>query len=280
MESLDIDHLKTWIGETETVEDQITASLIDRFRATFYDKLWPTGDAAPLGLHWCLAPPAAPGNALGPDGHPRRGGFLPPVPLPSRMWAGGDLTFHEPLRAGDRVTRSSRIANVILKQGKSGPLVFVTIDHQCSVDGTLAVSERQDIVYKQAIAKPSATQIESPEPSVDADADALTVNAVDLFRYSALTFNGHRIHYDREYAQSEEGYPGLVVHGPFQGTLLMNRAAELCGGVPARFSFRGVAPLFDQTPFWLRASTTADGGEVWCEGVDGNPTMKAEFSAR
>jgi len=277
MESPDIDHLKTWIGETETVEDQITDSLIDRFRATFFDKLWPTGDAAPLGLHWCLAPPAAPGNALGPDGHPKRGGFLPPVPLPSRMWAGGELTFHQPLRTGDRVTRHSRIENVTLKQGRSGPLVFVTIEHQCSVDGQLAVFERQDIVYKQAAEKSSVAPIDTPKPSVAAD--ALTANAVDLFRYSALTFNGHRIHYDREYAQREEGYPGLVVHGPFQGTLLMNRAAELCRGVPARFSFRGLAPLFDQSPFWLREEVTADGGEVWCEGPDGKVTMKAEFSA-
>jgi len=278
MDSLDIDHLKTWIGQTETVEDQITASLIDRFRATFFDKLWPTGDDAPLGLHWCLAPPAAPGNALGPDGHPKRGGFLPPVPLPSRMWAGGELTFHEPLRVGDRVARNSRIENVTLKQGKSGPLVFVTIEHQCSVEGQLAVAERQDIVYKRAAAKPSNAPIAKlvePPP-----ADALTVGPVELFRYSALTFNGHRIHYDREYAQVDEGYPGLVVHGPFQGTLLMNRAAQLCGSVPARFSFRGLAPLFDQSPFWLREKTTADGGEVWCEGPDRKVTMKAEFSAR
>lgn len=277
---LDMDHLLTWIGSTESVTDQITDSLIERFQATFYNKLWPMTDAAPLGIHWCLAPPTAPGNKLGADGHPKRGGFLPPVPLPSRMWAGGELVFHQPLRAADKVTRHSRVDNVTLKQGKSGPLVFVTVEHQCYAGDTLALTERQDLVYKQANPKLTDSAKAETPPTDNIGDETIMVNSVDLFRYSALTFNGHRIHYDRDYARREEGYSGLVVHGPFQTTLLMNRAAELCGGVPARFSFRGLAPLIEQTPIRLRQSQSAgatDSGELWCETIDGKITMQAGY---
>ena len=277
---LNMDHLRTWIGSTETVTDQITDSLIERFKATFHGRLWPTLNTAPLGLHWCLAPPAAPANNIGADGHPKRGGFLPPVPLPSRMWAGGELTFHAPLQTGDRVTRESRVENVTLKQGRSGPLVFVTVEHQCYAGDTLAITERQDLVYKQANPKLADLKPFNPEPNSEDTNGFIRVNSVELFRYSALTFNGHRIHYDRDYARNEEGYPGLVVHGPFQTTLLMNYAAELCDGIPAKFSFRGISPLIEQTPFQIRqqlAGNNNQNGEVWCELETGQTTMQAKY---
>ena len=148
MTPLDIDHLRGWIGKTEAHSDVVTASLIDRFRATFGDHLYPTGDTAPLGLHWCLAPMTAPPGQIGADGHAKRGGFLPPVPLPSRMWAGGEVQFHAPLRDQDHVTRHSRITDVSLKTGKSGALVFVTVEHDCMVADALTTREIQNNVYK------------------------------------------------------------------------------------------------------------------------------------
>lgn len=277
MSDIDLDHLQQWIGHTETVNDVITTSLVDRFRATVFDGLWQVEGGVPLGLHWCLAPVAIPGNALGEDGHPKRGGFLPPVPLPSRMWAGGELRFHSVLREGDNVTRKSRIADVALKNGKSGPLVFVTVEHECRVDDRLVISERQDIVYKQASPKNTLSQPETmdapDEPGV------IRLDEVTLFRYSALTFNGHRIHYDQDYARNVEGYPGIVVHGPLQATLLMNRAAHLCGGIPKQFSYRGGAPLFAHAPFKIHSAETKGGGDIRCADLSGRTTMQASYVA-
>ena len=163
--------------------------------------------------------------------------------------------------------------------GRSGPLVFVTVEHQCYAGEKLAITERQDLVYKQA--NPKLANLESFDPeSISKDREGfIRVNSVELFRYSALTFNGHRIHYDRDYTRREEGYAGLVVHGPFQTTLLMNHAASLCDGVPARFSFRGVAPLIEQTQFQICQQLASDdqSGELWCELDNGQTTMQAKY---
>ena len=210
---MDIDHLKTWIGRTEEATDTLTVRLADAFAATL-DRAdtYAEGDEAPLCLHWCLAPPTVPESATGPDGHPARGGFLPPVPLPRRMWAGGKLTFHAPLQVGDTVARRSRIDDVALKTGRSGTLCFVTVMHEIVSPRGTAIEERQDIAYREItptgpLAAPSEP---GPEPDV---AEHFEASPLLLFRYSALTFNGHRIHYDRTYAVEEELYPGLVVHG-------------------------------------------------------------------
>lgn len=276
MTEIEMDHLKTWIGRTESRCDIITPSLIEKYRATFSEHLWSTGDAAPLGLHWCLAADAVAVNALGKDGHPERGGFLPPVPLPSRMWVGGELQFHGDLMVGDTVNRDSRISSITLKSGKSGPLVFVAVVHKFSVDGRLAITERQDLVYKNLDSK--KLELKPIDNEHQTDDGIVMIDEVTMFRYSALTFNGHRIHYDRNYSMHEEGYPGLVVHGPLQATLLMNRAAQQCNGVPARFSYRGISPLFDQTPFKIWNANSKHGGEIWCEGLAGNTTMQSEYS--
>mgnify|MGYP003129335112 CR=1 FL=1 len=268
MTEIDIDRFKGWIGRSRETTDVVTDALVSKFRATFGARLAPSDGAAPLGIHWCLSPEIVPPEELAPDGHPERGSFLPPVPLPSRMWAGGEIRFHAPLVAGDTVRRVSTIADVALKSGRNGPLVFVTVEHQHRVGERLAITDIQNLVYKDrtaAAALPAAW---------DHPSGALVADPVLLFRYSAITFNGHRIHYDRDYATTQEFYPGLVVHGPLQATLLMNHAARLKGSTPALFGYRGLSPLFESQPFHLK---NAD-GEVWVEDTAGHKTMAASYS--
>lgn len=232
---------------------------------------------APVMIHLCVAPPAAPTGGLGPDGHPARGGFLPPVPLPRRMWAGGAFTFHDDIRVGERVARTSTIRDVTLKEGRTGSLCFVTVDHRIESAGRLVIEERQDIVYRGADA-PRAPG-ERPEPAAPGTHRVVVVpSAALLFRYSALTFNGHRIHYDAPYATGVEGYPGLVVHGPLQATMLVQLAERLHGRRPARFDFRSLSPLFDDADFTLNADE--DGGDLrlWTAGVGGPVAMEARAS--
>ncbi|WP_220185085.1 MaoC family dehydratase N-terminal domain-containing protein [Paracoccus sp. S1E-3] len=269
---IDFDHLNTWLGRSEMAADVVTPALIDRFRATFGDYLFDTGAAAPLGLHWCLAPAAAPRDRLGPDGHPARGGFLPPVPFQNRMWAGGEVRFHRPLMPGDQVTRTSRIAAITPKDGRSGPLVFVTVDHACHVGGALRIEERQQIVYRPA--GPGRPALEPADPDPADFAGDFAGDAVTLFRYSALTFNGHRIHYDYPYVTEIEGYSGLVVHGPLQATLLMNRAAARAGTGAIRFDYRGLSPLIAGQP--VRFQDAA--GLVRLERPGGATTFEGRFT--
>ncbi|MCO5066312.1 MAG: MaoC family dehydratase N-terminal domain-containing protein [Rhizobiaceae bacterium] len=282
MNNIDIAHLRSWIGNSQHSSDIITPGLVERFRATFGNGLADTGAAAPLGVHWCLSQPAAMPDMLGPDGHPARGGFLPPVPLPRRMWAGGSIKFHAPLPVGGLVTRESRIADVTEKSGRSGSLVFLTVAHEVSTDAGLAISERQDIVYRDVVPGASTPYSAGSAPASSPADLTETVEATTtlLFRYSAITFNGHRIHYDRDYARDVEGYPGLVVHGPLQATLLLNLASRAAGGrLPASFSYRGVSPLFDGASFTINAVRESNGFDLWCGDQHGLITMdgRAEF---
>lgn len=274
---LDLDHLRGWVGRSESASDLVTVQLVRGLRATlFMDPGTPQhGDIAPLTTHWCLAQPVAPMSALGPDGHPTRGGFLPPVPLPRRMWAGGLLEFKDRIRVGDEVTRTSKITDVALKTGSTGTLCFVKVEHTIETPRGVAIRERQDIVYREA-AGPSAAA-----PAVPAAAPpgqhrrTHLADPVLLFRYSALTFNGHRIHYDRDYVTKVEGYPGLIVHGPLQASLLVEYAATLRADTsPRTFNYRGVNPLFDGAEFSLNAGETGAGLEVWTANNSGAPTMK------
>jgi 3-methylfumaryl-CoA hydratase len=279
--ALDLDHLRQWIGRSEQASDLVTAQLVKGLRATlFLDIGTPApGDAAPFTVHWCLGQPVYPMAMLGPDGHPTRGGFLPPVPLPRRMWAGGAIEFVEPLRVGDAVTRSSTIADVTLKTGSTGALCFVSVQHEIATPRGVAIRERQDLVYRDvspadaAPAKPAA-----PSPAAT-HRETHLADPVLLFRYSALTFNGHRIHYDRDYVTKVEGYPGLIVHGPMQAALLVEFAAKLHGGAaPKTFSYRGVQPMFDGAEFSVNANDSASGLELWTANAQGQPTMKATAS--
>lgn len=272
---IDIEHLRKWIGREEVGSELVTEALADRFKATFDQKgVAKNGEAAPTLIHLCLAPPTAPTSGLGPDGHPTRGGFLPPVALPRRMWAGGAFIFHDEIRVGEIVTRRSRIRDVTVKEGRTGSLCFVTVDHRIESGHRLAVEERHDIVYRGVDAPRSAAKTPVPAP-YGKHRVQIRPSAPLLFRYSALTFNGHRIHYDTPYVKNEEGYPGIIVHGPLQATMLVQFAEELKGKCPVQFDFRSLSPLFDIADFTLNAEEDEDGMRLWTSYVDGPVAMEA-----
>lgn len=275
--ALDLGHLRQWLGKTEEATDVVTAQLVKGLRATlFLDIGAPvTGDPAPLTTHWCLAPPVYPASQLSQDGHPTRGGFLPPVPLPRRMWAGGEIEFVDSLRVGDDVKRSSAIADINVKSGSTGTLCFVSVNHTITTPRGVAIKERHDIVYREATNGPQTAPKSPPPPAAAQHRETHMADTVLLFRYSALTFNGHRIHYDRDYVTKVEGYPGLVFHGPMQAALLVEFAAKLNSGkAPAKFTYRGVQPLFEGSEFSVNANKTAAGLELWTANSQGAPTMK------
>lgn len=274
---MDIDHLKTWIGRREQASGVMSDLIAAQFSATFNDAEMPGGgQPAPLLAHYCIAQPLAPTSALGEDGHPARGGFLPPVPLPRRMWAGAKLEFHAPIMVGDLVERTSVIQNVEIKEGRSGVLCFVTVAHDWSVAGQSRITEVQDIVYRDVSAPANASRQRHEDIAPEgAHVHRITPSAPLLFRYSAVTFNGHRIHYDLAYAREVEHYPGLIVHGPMQATLLIRLATSLRGSAPGRFRFRSLSPLFDTTDFTLNATPDGDRIELWTASVGGPTGMKA-----
>jgi 3-methylfumaryl-CoA hydratase len=271
--------IRDWIGRSETVDDVVTASALAKMSVTLARDDPPpgTGDPVPPGWHWMFAHAAAPAAALGPDGHTRRGGFLPPVVLPRRMWAGGRLTFGPPLRVGQTVTRRSTVRDVAEKAGRSGPLVFVTVRHDYAGPDGSAVIEEQDLVFRAAPrAGEGAPPAEAPPPA--AWRRTVRGDPVTLFRYSALTFNGHRIHYDQPYATREEGYPGLVVHGPLLATLMLDLVRRNAPGrAVQRFAFRALRPVFDTAPFEVAGAPAADGKDValWIVDAAGAVAMRA-----
>jgi 3-methylfumaryl-CoA hydratase len=275
-EKLDLDHLLQWIGRSTEASDIVTAQLVKGLRATLFQDVGEpgTGDAAPFTVHWCLAQPVFPMAMLGPDGHPTRGGFLPPVPLPRRMWAGGELEFLDPLRVGDEAKRTSKISDVTMKTGSTGTLCFVSVEHVVTTPRGIAVRERHDIVYRDIGGAPAAPKA-PPPPPVAKHRETHVSDPVLLFRYSALTFNGHRIHYDRDYVTKVEGYPGLIFHGPLQAAFIVELAAKLHGGTPpAKFVYRGVQPLFEGGEFSVNANDNAGSVELWIANAEGQPTMK------
>jgi 3-methylfumaryl-CoA hydratase len=279
MTDVDIDHLRSWIGREQVKTDLITPRLATSLNAIFdIPGELVQGDVAPAGIQWCLAPDISVMSALGPDGHPTRGGFLPPVPFSRRMWAGGELRFSGDFRVGDEVARRSIVDDVALKSGRSGEMIFVTVRHEYSTSRGVVLSERQDIVYRQLAANPADTPAPTaPVPAERADRIvSIAGDPVLLFRYSAITFNGHRIHYDQPYVTDEEGYPGLVFHGPLQANYLLRLAIDSRGGeLPRTFAFRSVSPLFAGQMVTLNARD--DGGEtkLWVANAAGVTTMTA-----
>ncbi|MEO8485890.1 MAG: MaoC family dehydratase N-terminal domain-containing protein [Betaproteobacteria bacterium] len=245
---------RDWIGRTERRVDRVAAAPLAALSATL-DRDDPEphdGDPVPPLWHWLLFTPVTPQHGIGPDGHARRGEFLPPVPLPRRMWAGGRLTFERPIAVGDDVERMSRITDVAVKQGRSGSLVFVTVHHEIADALGVAIREEHDIVYRDATPRAEATAAPTPAPTNDEYTREIAPDPVLLFRYSALTFNGHRIHYDRDYATGVEGYPGLVVHGPLIATLLLDlMRRQHPHAVVRHFRFKALHPLFDLHRFAL-----------------------------
>ncbi len=274
----------SWVGREEVRRDCLNRELATRWLATFDHPTQAIG-AMPQGIHFCLTTPDAPTATLGEDGHPKRdetpGSFLPPIPLPRRMWASSKITFHQPLTIGATIERTSRIASIAEKDGATGKLVFVDIAHDTLADGKRAVSETQTLVYRDAAAPDAPLSPPLVEkPNFDASAwDAhrtLTPDPRLLFRYSALTFNTHRIHYDAPYASEVERYRGLVVHGPLTATLLLDLAqAELGPNALASFAFRGMSPAIAGEPLHLVMRGSDGDIELGAFADDGRQVTKA-----
>jgi 3-methylfumaryl-CoA hydratase len=275
---------QAWVGRRQSQTDRIDEGLAARWLATL-DRAAPADGAAPQAFHWCLCLPDAPTAQLGPDGHPLRddspASFLPPVPLPRRMWASSKIEFHAPLRPGDAVTRHSRVASVTEKQGGSGRLVFVEVEHETFARETLAVRETQSIVYRDVT--PAGAPPVPPPPGGELFDPAgwdkhrtLTPSEALLFRYSALTFNSHRIHYDAPYALGDEGYRGLVVQGPLTATLLLDLAQRQFGdNALTRFAFRGLSPAIAGEALHLVLRGTGEAIELGAFAGDGRQVMSA-----
>jgi 3-methylfumaryl-CoA hydratase len=273
-------HWRQWVGRSESRHDTVTAAPLAGLAALLDrdDAAPAAGDAmAPLA-HWLYFLPLARQGEIGPDGHARRGGLLPPVPLPRRMWAGGRFEFCQPLCVGDAITRESRITRVDAKAGRSGPLVFVTVRHEVSGPRGLALTEEHDIVYRELPAPGAPLPPPQSAPTDAAFEREIVPDPVLLFRYSALTFNGHRIHYDRSYVTDVEGYPGLIVHGPLIATLLLDllRREQPAARI-TRFAFTAVRPLFDIHRFHVCGRPQAEGRvALWARDFEGALAMQAE----
>ena len=283
--NVNLDYLREWRGRTESRSDKVTSAPIAALSATLdRDDPFPrAGDPLPPLWHWLYFWPLPRQSELSADGHAQRGGFLPPVPLPRRMFAGDRVQFHRPLRVGEKISRVSRIVDVNHKQGRSGPLVFVVVRHEISDGEGMALVEEHDIVYRESPKPNDPAPQPQPAPSGEVWSRQIRPEETLLFRYSALTFNGHRIHYDRRYATEVEGYPGLVVHGPLIATLLLDLLRRnLADANVASFSFRAFRPLFDTAPFSVCGKTAADGktAPLWAKDAEGCLAMEATVGLR
>jgi 3-methylfumaryl-CoA hydratase len=286
---MDIDPsvLQAWIGRSETARDTITPTPVRALEATLDHPARPveTGMPLPPLWHWLYFLPLHRHSEIGADGHARRGGFMPPVSLPRRMWAGSQFEFHAPLRVGDAVERRSTIVEVALKQGRTGPLVFVKVRHDLHCNGAAqpAIVEFHDIVYREARQPTDIDPPPQPAPIGATWQREIVPDDVLLFRYSALTFNGHRIHYDRRYVTTVEGYPGLIVHGPLIATLLLDLIRRNAPDTDvASFSFKAVRPTFDLHPLRICGQARDDGGSLrlWAQDHEGWLTMDAVATLR
>lgn len=274
-----LEDYSAWVGREEVRTDLLTATPIAALNALL-DRDDPPparGEPIPPLAHWLYFLPLHRQSLIGPDGHMARGEFLPPVPLPRRMWAGSRLEFMRPLAIGAEATRVSRIKEVKTRQGRSGPLVFVTVRHEITVAGELALADEHDIVYRGEAGKPVADAV--PAPTEAKWQREIRPDPVLLFRYSAITLNGHRIHYDRPYTTQVEGYPGLIVHGPLIATLLVDLLRRNAPGARLRtLRFRALRPLFDTAPFLTLGTPEAASARarLWTRDAEGAITMEAE----
>jgi 3-methylfumaryl-CoA hydratase len=270
-----------WVGRSEQLRDSIAAGRAQAMQATLDDAQPPLhpGDALPPLWHWAYFWSLAPTASLGPDGHAARGGFLPPIELPRRMWAGSRVEFPRALEVGAEVTRHSTIKSVAEKSGRSGRLAFVTVEHVVSDDDGPCIVEEHDIVYREAAEKGAALPAGEAPPPEGAWRREVVPSPALLFRYSALTFNGHRIHYDHPYTTQVEGYPGLIVHGPLLATLMIGQLREKLPQARAtRFTFRARRPIFDNRPFTVCGAPDegARRAGLWVVDPDGFLAMQGE----
>lgn len=276
-----MENFDTWIGKKEISTDFVNSRPVEMMQALLNEE-FKNLNGLPHLYHWFYFLPTVNGEDLAEDGHPKKGHFLPPIPFPKRMWAGGRLQFLNPISLNQKIRRESEILNVEFKQGKSGDMYFVTVKHSIYAEDTLAIIEEHDIVYREAsnqVQTQSSTQIiatKTEESRPCSYKKQFPINSVSLFRYSAITFNGHRIHYDRTYATEVEGYPGLIVHGPLLATLLLHHfQKEYPSKEVSNFDFRAVNPVFDFNEFYICGDIHSDKGELWIEKSDGLVAMKA-----
>jgi len=279
MQALDVEGLRAWIGRQAVDEDVVTATPARALAATLgLARTFDTGDALPPPWHWQYFLTMSPIDDVGPDGHPKRGGFLPPVPLPRRMWAGSRMEFFTPLAIGDAIRRESTISDVTVKAGRTGTLVFVKVRHAISGPRGRALVDEHDIVYRDLPRTGDAPPAPRAAPSQAPWRREIRPDPVLLFRYSALTYNSHRIHYDHPYVTSVEGYPGLIVHGPLLATLLLDLLLrERPGARVTHFSFRAVKPVFDVAPFFVCGAPAPDDRDaaLWIADAGGSLCMEA-----
>ncbi|WP_233713161.1 FAS1-like dehydratase domain-containing protein [Amaricoccus solimangrovi] len=267
-----------WIGRSETAEDDATP-LLARRMAGLLDRDAPeAGEVWPHCWIWALFWPALRHDATGPDGHAARGGFLPPIDLPRRMWGGSRILVETPIRVGEHVSRRSTITKVAEKSGRTGRLCFVTVEHRLTAGGAARLTEIQTIAYRGAAGAAAAPAEPGPGPDFEPMwRRRITPDAVLLYQYSAATFNTHRIHYDHPYATGVEGYPGLVVHGPLTATMLMELlGANLPAAMPRDFQVTALRPLYAPAPFDLVGRVDGDAFRLLALTGDGHPAMRIE----
>ena len=278
------EQFQDWVGREQSASNILTSAPMEGLAATLdrEDTTFDKGDAMPALWHWLYFLQTARQSEIAEDGHPHRGDFLPPIPLPRRMWAGSRLSFERPLLVGETITRRSRIKSVSLKQGRSGKLAFVCVAHELSDDSGIVLEEEHDIVYRDM---PTQNASAAPAQETDARIDfarTVTPSPALLFRYSALTFNAHRIHYDRAYAQDVEHYPGLVVHGPLLATMLLELFSDnYSAATLLNFEFKALRPVFDIHPFQCCGSKLDDSGtsKLWIADNAGNLCLEASARA-
>ena len=276
---VDIDHLRKWIGKIDNVADYVTPIVEQRYRATLNMDIGNPKDGDPVtsGLHWMLGWNLVKNDELGVDSHPALGEFLPPVPLPRRMWAGSEIKVLKPIRVGDKVIKQSTVADIQVKEGRTGLLCFVTAEYNFLVNDEVTINEKHNIVYRD-ISKSGGGSGYSKDIPEKADlSEKIFMHPTILFRYSAIGFVGHRIHYDHPYTVNEENYPGLIVHGPLQATYLLRAAEKLMGKPVKSFTHKVMAPVFANSEYIVGVDKMDDGSiSCWGATKEFGVTMRAE----
>ena len=276
---VDIDHLRKWIGKIDNVTDYVTPIVEQRYRATLNMDIGNPKDGDPVtsGLHWMLGWNLVKNDELGVDSHPALGEFLPPVPLPRRMWAGSEIKVLKPIRVGDKVIKQSTVADIQVKEGRTGLLCFVTAEYNFLVNDEVTINEKHNIVYRD-ISKSGGGSGYSKDIPEKADlSEKIFMHPTILFRYSAIGFVGHRIHYDHPYTVNEENYPGLIVHGPLQATYLLRAAEKLTGKPVKSFTHKVMAPVFADSEYMVGVDKMDDGSvSCWGATKEFGVTMRAE----
>ena len=276
---VDIDHLRKWIGKIDNVTDYVTPIVEQRYRATLNMDIGNPKDGDPVtsGLHWMLGWNLVKNDELGVDSHPALGEFLPPVPLPRRMWAGSEIKVLKPIRVGDKVVKQSTVADIQVKEGRTGLLCFVTAEYNFLVNNEVTINEKHNIVYRDVSKSGGGSGYSKDIPEKADLSEKIFMHPTILFRYSAIGFVGHRIHYDHPYTVNEENYPGLIVHGPLQATYLLRAAEKLMEKQVKSFTHKVMAPVFANSEYMVGVDKIDDSSvSCWGATKEFGVTMRAE----